>query len=172
MLAPPVSYAIDGTQYVAILAGTGGVENFVGTTNETAALKYGNFGKLLVFKLGGDAVLKEPRIRDRTIPEQPLLTASADQLLRGEQQYNVVCGGCHGGNVRAVGIIPDLRMMGDGKHAIFKEIVIDGVLSAGGMASFADVVTPEDAENIRQYIISRANIDREAAQQVSSSAGG
>ena len=55
---------------------------------------------------------------------------------------------------------------------IFKEIVIDGVLSAGGMASFADVVTPEDAENIRQYIISRANIDREAAQQVSSSAGG
>ena len=172
MLAPPVSYAIDGTQYVAILAGTGGVENFVGTTNETAALKYGNFGKLLVFKLGGDAVLKEPRIRDRTIPEQPLLTASADQLLRGEQQYNVVCGGCHGGNVRAAGIIPDLRMMGDGKHAIFKEIVIDGVLSAGGMASFADVVTPEDAENIRQYIISRANIDREAAREVGSAAGG
>ena len=82
MLAPPISYAIDGTQYVAILAGTGGIENFVGTTNETAALKYGNFGKLLVFKLGGDAVLKEPRIRDRSIPEQPLLTASAEQLLR------------------------------------------------------------------------------------------
>ena len=69
MLAPPISYAIDGTQYVAILAGTGGIENFVGTTNETAALKYGNFGKLLVFKLGGDAVLN---LHASSIPEQRL----------------------------------------------------------------------------------------------------
>jgi hypothetical protein len=39
------------------------------------------------------------------------------------------------------------------------------------MASFADVVSVQDTENIRQYIISRANIDREEAQQVDAAAG-
>jgi quinohemoprotein ethanol dehydrogenase len=159
MLAPPISYQIDDVQYIAILAGTGAVENFIGLTNETAAAKYGNFGKLLVFKLGGEKILAEPKIRDRNIPIQPELTASAEQLLRGEQQYNIVCGGCHGANVRSAGILPDLRLMGDGKHGIFQEIVRGGVLAAAGMASFADVVSEQDTENIRQYIISRANID-------------
>ena len=172
MLAPPITYQVDGVQYVAILAGTGAVENFVGlVTTETAAMKYGNFGKLLVFKLGGNLALEEPRILDRSIPEQPIMVASAAQLLRGEQQYNLVCGGCHGGNARSAGVLPDLRMMGDGKHKIFQEIVRGGVLAAGGMASFADVVTVDDAENIRQYIISRANIDRAEAQKVDAAAG-
>ena len=40
------------------------------------------------------------------------------------------------------------------------------------MASFADVVTPEDAENMRQYIISRANMDRAEAQELGAAAGG
>ena len=172
MLAPPITYQVDGVQYVAILAGTGAVENFVGlVTTETAAVKYGNFGKLLVFKLGGNLALEEPRILDRSIPEQPVMMASAEQLLRGEQQYNLVCGGCHGANARSAGILPDLRMMGDGKHQIFAEIVRGGVLAAGGMASFADVVSVQDTENIRQYIISRANIDKEEARQVSAAAG-
>ncbi len=172
MLAPPITYQVDGVQYVAILAGTGAVENFVGlVTTETAAMKYGNFGKLLVFKLGGNLALEEPRILDRSIPKQPVMVASAAQLLRGEQQYNLVCGGCHGGNARSAGVLPDLRMMGDGKHKIFQEIVRGGVLAAGGMASFADVVTVDDAENIRQYIISRANIDRAEAQKVDAAAG-
>ena len=42
-------------------------------------------------------------------------------------------------------------------------IVVDGALKVNGMASFADVVSPEDAERIRQYVISRGTEDREAA---------
>jgi quinohemoprotein ethanol dehydrogenase len=164
MLAPPITYEVGGEQYVAILAGTGAVENFVGETNETAAQKYGNFGKLLAFKLGGSEALEEPRVLDRSIPEQPPLTASADDLLRGEQVYNLVCAPCHGGNVRSGGILPDLRLMTREKHQIFKEIVLDGVLAGNGMASFADVLTADDAERIRQYIISRALIDKADAE--------
>ncbi len=172
MLAPPISYMANGEQYVVILAGTGAVENFVGETNDTAALKYGNFGKLLAFKLGANVALAEPRILDRSIPEPPPMTASAEDLLRGEQMYNLVCSGCHGGNARSGGVLPDLRLLAEGKHKIFKEIVIDGVLSGAGMASFADVLTVEDAERIRQYIISRALIDRaEAAAQMAGGAG-
>jgi mono/diheme cytochrome c family protein len=121
--------------------------------------------------------LVEPTIRDRSIPEQPPLTASADDLLRGEQLYNLVCSGCHGGNARSGGIIPDLRLMASEKHDIFKEIVIDGILSGVGMASFSDVVTEEDAERIRQFVISRALIDKaeaeaEAASQTETAASG
>jgi quinohemoprotein ethanol dehydrogenase len=173
MLAPPISYTVDGEQYVAILAGTGAVENFVGETNDTAAQRYGNFGKLLAFKLGGDETLQEPRVLDRSIPDQPPMTASADDLLRGEQLYNLVCSACHGGNVRSGGVLPDLRLLPEARHKIFKEIVIDGVLAGNGMASFADVLTVEDVERIHQYIISRALIDKaDAEAEVTSAASG
>ena len=56
-------------------------------------------------------------------------------------------------------------MMSQARHDAFKQIVIDGILAQTGMASFADVVTPDEAEYIRQFVISRAIIDREAAME-------
>jgi quinohemoprotein ethanol dehydrogenase len=172
MLAPPVTYEIDGEQYVVILAGTGGIENNFGLTNETAVVKYGNFGKLLGFKLDADLVLSEPTILDRSIPAQPTLTASEADLIRGEQLYNVSCGRCHGGNARSGGIIPDLRMMTPATHQIFKNIVVDGVYAGKGMASFGDILNEKDTEMIRQYVISRALIDKAEAEALEASAGG
>ena len=55
--------------------------------------------------------------------------------------------------------------MSQARHDAFKQIVIDGILAQTGMASFADVVTPDEAEYIRQFVISRAIIDREAAME-------
>ena len=40
------------------------------------------------------------------------------------------------------------------------------------MANPADVVILEDAENVRQFIISRANIDLADAQELGAVAGG
>ena len=48
-------------------------------------------------------------------------------------------------------------------HAAFETIVLGGTLAANGMASFADVLDASDTERIRQYIISRATIDRQEA---------
>jgi quinohemoprotein ethanol dehydrogenase len=172
MLAPPVTYEIDGEQYVVILAGTGGIENNFGFTNETAVIKYGNFGKLLGFKLDGNMVVTEPKILDRSIPDQPSLSASEEELVRGEQLYNVSCGRCHGGNARSGGIIPDLRMMGPETHKIFKSIVVDGVYAGKGMAGFGDILNEKDTEIIRQYVISRALIDKAEADALETSAGG
>ena len=171
MLAPPITYEIDGEQYVTILAGTGGIENNFGYTNETAVIKYGNFGKLLGFKLDAVLAVSEPRIRDRTIPEQPKLVASAQDLIRGEQLYNVSCGRCHGGNARSGGIIPDLRMMAPETHQIFKNIVVDGVYAGKGMAGFGDILNEKDTEMIRQYVISRALIDKAVADAISAGGG-
>ena len=36
-------------------------------------------------------------------------------------------------------------------------MIIDGVLKGNGMVSFASVVTPAEAEQMRAYVISRAH---------------
>ena len=43
-----------------------------------------------------------------------------------------------------------------GNHACFADIVIGGLLESKGMASFADLLTPEEAEAIHAYVIARA----------------
>ena len=171
MLAPPITYEIDGEQYVSILAGTGSAENFFGYTNDTAAFKYGNFNKLLAFKLDGKEMLAAPTVLDKTIPQQPELIASEEELIRGEQLYNVSCGFCHGANAKSGGVLPDLRMMSAETHQIFKNIVIDGIYAGKGMAGFGDILNEKDTEMIRQYVISRALIDKAEAEAMSAGGG-
>lgn len=163
MLAPPITYEIDGTQYVSIFTGWGGGDHFSGFVNEVASWKYGNRGRLLVFKLGGNAEYPEPPLLDRSIPEQPPLTASADDIKRGESLYHLNCGTCHGLNAKSDGVMPDLRLMSPGSHEAFQQIVQEGLLAKLGMASFADQLTPEDTELVHQYLISRALADRATA---------
>jgi alcohol dehydrogenase (cytochrome c)/quinohemoprotein ethanol dehydrogenase len=56
---------------------------------------------------------------------------------------------------------PDLRHSGALNAAeSIKMVVIDGALHENGMVSFKSVLKPEDAEAIRQYLISRANEDK------------
>ena len=46
-------------------------------------------------------------------------------------------------------------------HAAFLGIVLEGQRAANGMASFADVLSREQAEAIHHYLISRARADWE-----------
>jgi len=48
---------------------------------------------------------------------------------------------------------------------------LGGSKKENGMASFADLLSPEEAERIHQYIISRALRDREEAAQEKSTTG-
>ncbi len=165
ILAPPITYQIDGVQYLSILTGSGGGELFTGYVDVMASTKYGNYGKMLVFKLDGNTALPEPSLLDRSIPEQPVLTASAEDITRGEIIYNETCAVCHGLFVNSSATIPDLRLMSEGSHAAFKEIVLGGIKSSGGMASFADLLAEPDVDRVHAYIVSVANADRAAAQQ-------
>ena len=45
--------------------------------------------------------------------------------------------------------------------ARFQDIVLGGIRAAKGMASFADVLSKDQAEAIHQYLIARANADWE-----------
>ena len=160
IVAPPITYQIDDTQYVAILTGSG---IRLDSATDTATYKFGNFGKLVVFALGGDAVLPVPTARDTEIPEQPELTATAEEIDRGDVLYHDVCAICHGIGTKSSGTLPDLRMMSAETHEKFQAIVRGGLLQANGMSNFSDMVSMEDAERIRQYVIYRAREDKAEA---------
>ena len=168
ILAPPISYEIDGVQYLSILTGSGGGELFTGHVEGMGSAKYGNYGKMLVFKLDGTVELEEPDVLNRSIPEQPASTATSDDIERGQGLYNEICAVCHGVFVASSAVIPDLRMMTPETHQAFHAIVLGGIKSARGMASFADLVNETDVNRIHAYIINQANADREAAKSAES----
>ncbi len=167
MLAPPISFELDGVQYVSVLTGTGGADLFGGEplppVAEHASLTYNNYGRLLVFALGGKAELPVPNLRDRGIPNQDLAGVELASIERGEVAYNENCAVCHGFLVRSGGSIPDLRRMSSETIAAFNNIVLDGLLSAKGMASFADVLNAEQSTDVLSYVKARAEEDRRVA---------
>jgi quinohemoprotein ethanol dehydrogenase len=150
----PITYMLDGVQYVAVNAGWGGgaaqVERGAGTDLPRAS------ARLLVFKLDGKATLPPMKAAER-IPQPPPLRASEAEVQRGAELYGRTCATCHGQH--ATGGVKDLRHMTAETHADFLNIVIGGKRQALGMASFADILSKPQAEDIHAYLIARANED-------------
>jgi len=75
------------------------------------------------------------------------------------------CAGCHGTAAVADKTAPDLRMTSLLRsQADWDAVVVGGARAANGMASFKSVLADADSENIRHYVISRANQDKAAEQ--------
>jgi quinohemoprotein ethanol dehydrogenase len=165
IVAPPITYAIDDTQYVAILTGSGGAESFIGKAADTATDTYGNRPQLLVFALGGTGQLEEPEMRAQIPPEQPLLTTERHELRRGSVLFHDFCSRCHGGQAKSFGTVPDLRFMSADVRESFNAIVLDGAREMVGMGKFGDLLSEEDAGRLLGYILYRANADRDKALQ-------
>ena len=157
VIAPPVTYEVDGEQYVTVVAGWGGAFAITAGTAET----YGHKprGRILTYKLGGELALP-PLPAEARVVDPPPLTASTEQINQGKNQYHLYCSVCHGPGVRGGGVIPDLRYMSNARYQVFREVVLDGILKERGMVPFADVLTEEDVDAIRSYVISRAQVLR------------
>ena len=149
--APPITYELDGEQYLAVLAGHGGVGLFAyGPGN--AAANYQNFERLLVYKLGGGETPLPPKLAPKEM--QPIaegLPSDPGTIPRGAAKYRRFCVQCHTERNTPSGI-PDLWNMPASVHESFDKIVLDGALSYAGMAGFSDVLTAEDTLAIRAYI--------------------
>jgi quinohemoprotein ethanol dehydrogenase len=163
IIAPPITYAIDDTQYVAILTGSGGAESFIGKESGTATDTYGNHPQLLVFTLGGKDELKEPSIREQIPPEQPLLTNNRNEVRRGSVLYHDFCAACHGGQAKSFGVMPDLRFIDASVRSDWDDIVLEGALEKLGMGGRSDMITAEQSQRILGYVLFRANADRKKA---------
>ena len=155
VIAAPITYEIDGEQYVTVVAGWGGAFALTGGLAETYGLK--PRGRILTYKLGGRAALPPLVETPDLLPEPPPLEAGPAEIAQGKFLYHRYCGVCHGSGVRSGGVIPDLRYMAPGKHLIFEDIVLGGLLQDRGMVSFASSLGREDSRAIHQYVISEAH---------------
>ena len=54
-------------------------------------------------------------------------------------------------------MLPDLRYMAPGKHFVFEDIVLGGILAERGMVSFSGSLSKEETKSVHQYIISEAH---------------
>jgi quinohemoprotein ethanol dehydrogenase len=147
-LAGPVTYRLDGEQYVAVV---GGFKN-------TRSYYESNNSRLLVFKLGGTTQL--PAEAEFTMPalNPPANFGTPEQLALGEQHYETYCGACHGIDGQSRGSFPDLRYSPAlTSQELFDAIVLQGVREQQGMVSFDEALDAPDTVALRAYMTVRAN---------------
>jgi PQQ-dependent dehydrogenase (methanol/ethanol family) len=156
VVAGPITYVVNGEQYIAVSAGWGGINSLVGIQPQGGAPLAQ--GRVLAFKLGGTATL--PPVPQPPPPEPaPPLTASAEIVARGEFVYVQHCQICHGAGAVSGGSTPDLRRMSSATHGEFDAIVLGGSRADRGMVGFSDLLTAEDADAVHAYLIKRAHDD-------------
>ena len=153
IVAPPISYAVDGVQYIAVMAGWGGAGG-IALPQETNAT---GTSRLLVYKLGGTAQHPIEETELTMVQAPPPRRGSSASIQHGSDLYAEYCARCHGPTFGAGGAIKDLRYLSAGTHEIFDAIVLGGAYSGIGMVSFADQLTSEDTHDIQNYVLDAAN---------------
>jgi quinohemoprotein ethanol dehydrogenase len=161
VLAAPISYAVDGEQYVAIEVGWGGAFGLAAGELALKSHAESNQPRILVYKLGGTASLPPLPPAAVRLLDPPPDTATATTVVAGKKLFHTYCSNCHGDSATSSGVLPDLRYSSVIKDPnAMSAIVREGALQANGMVAFKDEVSPQDLEQIRAYIIHRATEDK------------
>lgn len=164
IIAAPISFAVDGRQYVAVISGWGTSAGIMGA----AAARWGwdyrtQPRRVLVFSLSG----KAPAL-PRSEPFRATAFADAGyrpdpaQALQGAIVYGRRCLACHGSDAIAAGTAPDLRtspIVAD--PDLFRQIVYKGALVPNGMPRFGEL-TEQELLAVRQYLRAQAAALRSA----------
>jgi quinohemoprotein ethanol dehydrogenase len=153
VIAPPVTYMVDGVQYISIAVGWGGAppalwvrftENISPGTIFTFALDRNQ-----TYAVGSNAKPKE-------LISLPV-SASEDELNNGKVLYRKNCFGCHGPMGANGGSIPNLTYSSDETFGIIEDIVLKGMYLKKGMPDFSGRLSPKDVNEIKNYILYSAN---------------
>ncbi|MFT7128255.1 MAG: quinohemoprotein ethanol dehydrogenase [Gammaproteobacteria bacterium] len=153
VVAPPISYQIDGVQYLAVMAGWGGTAALLNLPESKTAKN----GRLLVYTLGGKATLSAAPDKPKQ-QQPPARRGTEDSIKKGSALFFEYCAICHGSMFNTENILTDLRDINEGSHIAFKQIVLDGIFQPKGMKSFKGVLNEEEVDNIHDYIIDAANL--------------
>jgi len=159
IIAPPMTYSVDGTQYLSVMAGWGGSSALFNAPG-SGTVKPG-YGRILTFTVGGTASFNPPAYGHKN-PPTPVITtrAPAPVVHEGGLLFNTHCAGCHGINAVA-GPLPDLRYSNKETIEHIDDIVLGGKRASLGMPSFQKILTPVQVQAIQAYIVARA---RESAK--------
>jgi quinohemoprotein ethanol dehydrogenase len=158
IVAPPITYSVDGRQYVSVVVGWGGVYPLLLGELARKSNDRANRSRVLTFSLEGAASLPEASSPRRVPQAKAPSFGTPQQIESGRLAYARTCGGCHGDGVRSGGVLPELRhSLLVGNAAAWRSVVYDGVLASRGMVGFNRDLTPDDVEAIRAYVAFRAN---------------
>ena len=151
----PMSYAVNGRQYVSVLVGYGGAAAVGGTH---VGWKWGaQPRRLLTFALDGKAALAPSAPRDMTVAavDDPSVKLDEADVKAGAGLF-MACALCHGRDAVSAGVAPDLRESGVALDSqAFRQVVHDGVLRQNGMPSFENLTDAQLAQ-VSAYIRAKA----------------
>jgi len=152
--APPITYDIDGKQYVSLLVGWGGAGLISGTIAAQHGWKYRVHPRRLVtFALDAETPMPSSPPRAYAKPlDLPNFELKSDLIKYGNSVYAESCFLCHGAGVVSGGYAPDLResQITTSREA-FEEVVMKGTMLSTGMPRFKDF-TDKEIDGLLHYI--------------------
>ena len=151
VIASPVTYELDGVQYVSIMAGWGGAFPLTGGDGKGTSPAA---GRLLTFVLNGKQPLSDVIAQKPTV--SPIgVTASPETIEVGATLFAQWCAVCHGLGAAGGGATADLRYSHPTTFDKYRDIVLDGKYQGMGMPSLKRWLTAEQVDAIRAYVLTR-----------------
>lgn len=159
VIAAPITYEVDGTQYVSIAAGWGGV---FGKSQRASDLK--TAGTVYTFVLNGDAEMPEfTKYQLNSLVSG--VEYNPDFIGEGTALYVSNCVFCHGvPGVDKGGNIPNL---GYSKKSVIENLdafLFHGPFVSSGMPDFTETLSKTDVEKIKAFIQGTADAIRPKSQ--------
>jgi quinohemoprotein ethanol dehydrogenase len=158
VVAPPISYSVNGKQFVTVLTGNGSQGGgILATGNEAFRTDYALPRHVLTFAIGGTAKIPAYAMSELTPLADPDFKPEKDKVMAGAMLFaNSACLVCHGMNAIGGGAAPDLRYSPIILNAdAFKSVVKEGVLKSRGMPP-ASRLSDAELEDLRHYLRMRA----------------
>jgi mono/diheme cytochrome c family protein len=162
-MAPPITYELDGVQYVAVVQGWGGESSLpFGAISGPQGMF--NISRVLVFAPGGKARLPLIESEEQVLAAHGLPAPPPERVEQGRELFNLYCAVCHGGNAISGGIVPDLRYSIAERAPFWQSIVIDGSLAENGMPAWKEFMTDDEADAIKAYVIHESTLGHERGE--------
>jgi quinohemoprotein ethanol dehydrogenase len=160
LMGGPVTYEVDGEQYIAVLSGWGSAFSLQAGKVAAASGNLRNVSRVLAFKVGSTGELPPLPPDEKVTLNPPPNTADAATVAAGDHLFGRFCSVCHGEAAVGGGVIPDLRATAYLTDDTWYDILLHGALKDDGMVSFEAVLDRSKADAIRAYLIHRANEDK------------
>ncbi|MBA2933785.1 PQQ-dependent dehydrogenase, methanol/ethanol family [Sphingomonas sp. CGMCC 1.13654] len=148
----PISYALDGKQYITILSGYRGI--IAPTQWDYRTQKR----RVLTFVLDGQASLPPaPPPAPKAYHDEPGTPIDQAKAKAGSQLFvQYQCSNCHGNDMGAGGMAPDLRESAVPWSAdSFHQVVSEGIMQDQGMPRWGEL-SSEQLDLLRNYIMAGA----------------
>jgi quinohemoprotein ethanol dehydrogenase len=152
VVAPSITYSVDGIQYISFRAGWGGSG---GAMNEKSTPDIFPV-HIYAFRLDGKTKMPDLIAMQQPLPLNIEYPGTETAIKRGGEIYLQYCMSCHGTIDKDYGALPDLGHLTKAKFDIINDIVLKGMLEHLGMPNFGNRLSPEDLENIKKFIVAEA----------------